>query len=148
MSLLPVCCGISGNVGLQANTLTVRSLALGQISTGTFSSWLRQEVGTAAILGVGMGVLVGLLAFVLSGFKIFFALAILLAQTVSVTVAGLTGTSIPFLLDTLLAPHQAPKWSGQIVIAIQDVVSTFAMVFFTLKILTSDAQGVCSVITP
>jgi hypothetical protein len=153
MGILPICSALSGNVGLQSNTLTHRSLALGQISKPNYISWLRQEVGTAAILGVGMGVLVGLLAFILSGFNTILATAILLAQSTSATASGLTGSVMPVLLESLLG-HQAPKWSGLMVTAIQDVLSTFAMVFITVKLLTlfgvssSDSEGACHLSKP
>jgi Mg/Co/Ni transporter MgtE len=100
-----------------------------------------------------MGVLVGLLAFILSGFNTILATAILLAQSTSATASGLTGSVMPVLLESLLG-HQAPKWSGLMVTAIQDVLSTFAMVFITVKLLTlfgvssSDSEGACHLSKP
>ena len=51
VSLLPIVSAISGNVGLQASTLTTRAISHGQVKVENFTSWLMREIGTAFYLG-------------------------------------------------------------------------------------------------
>jgi Divalent cation transporter len=152
MSLLPFCTAVAGSVGLQSNAVMSQRVALGSVSKASYLSWLRQEVSTSAVLGVGMGVLVGLLSFVLSGFNFFFAVAMLLSQSISITAAGLVGCSMPVLLESLMG-RQAPKWGELLVAAVQDVLSTSFTIVVTLKMLTLfgpstlDSTGTCHLAT-
>ena len=93
-----------------------------------------QEIGTAAVLGLATGAFVGLVAFVMSGFNLFFGLAIMIAQSMSMLTAGLTG-SLPPLFFSFLLQRTAGQWSGLMETAVQDVVSTFVMVVLTYKML-------------
>ena len=51
ISLLPICSAISGNVGLQASTLTTRAISHNQVRVENYSSWLCKEVFAAVYLG-------------------------------------------------------------------------------------------------
>lgn len=51
ISLLPICSAISGNVGLQASTLTTRAISHNQVRVENYSSWLCKEVLAAVYLG-------------------------------------------------------------------------------------------------
>ena len=49
--LLPIISAISGNVGLQASTLTTRAISHGQVRVENYSGWLVKEVIAALYLG-------------------------------------------------------------------------------------------------
>jgi hypothetical protein len=51
VSLLPIISAISGNVGLQASTLTTRAISHGHVRVENYSEWLRKEVWAALYLG-------------------------------------------------------------------------------------------------
>ena len=51
IALLPIVSAISGNVGLQASTLTTRAISHGQVKVENYRSWLVKEIGAAVYLG-------------------------------------------------------------------------------------------------
>ena len=99
-TLMPLVAGIGGNAGTQALTVTVRSLAAGELSPGT--SW--RAVGKELVVGLLNGS-----TFLIAGA----ALALLLygqpvlagvfgaALLINMVMAAVLGTTIPLLLDRL-----------------------------------------------
>ena len=51
ISLLPLIGAISGNVGLQASTLTTRAISHVQVRVDNYLAWLGKEIVAAAYLG-------------------------------------------------------------------------------------------------
>jgi hypothetical protein len=51
VALLPIVSAMSGNVGLQASTLTTRAIRHGQVKVENYTSWLVKEIGAAVYLG-------------------------------------------------------------------------------------------------
>lgn len=51
IALLPIVSAVSGNVGLQASTLTTRAISHGQVKVQNYTSWLGSEIGAALYLG-------------------------------------------------------------------------------------------------
>ena len=51
VSLLPIISAISGNVGLQASTLTTRAISHGHVRVDNYMEWMRREVTAALYLG-------------------------------------------------------------------------------------------------
>lgn len=134
MGFLPLSSAISGNCGLQASTLTTRAISHAQVTVDNFRGWLRVEVGAALMLGLGMGTVLGLCAFMISEYDFAFGITIFVAQFVSVLTAGLTGTLAP-LLFTFIFHQDSAKWGGPLETAIQDIVGSFAMVILSYRIL-------------
>lgn len=134
MGFLPVACAISGNVGLQASNLTTCSIAHGHVTIQNYKVWLLKEIGTAVYLGLGIGSFLGLLAFVMGGWNCSFSLAVMLAQFISVSVAGLTGTLAPLLVG-FVSERDIGKWGLPLLTAIQDIVGSVAMVILSYKLL-------------
>merc|ERR1712007_204888 len=99
---------ISGNVGLQASTLTTRAISTGHCTRENLLKWLRTELGAAVVLAFGCGLAVFLLAFIWTAFDdsnqadVGFAITVGLAQVFSITVAGITGTLAPVLFSFVL----------------------------------------------
>ena len=51
VAMLPIVSAISGNVGLQASTLTTRAISHGQVKVENYTAWLAKEIGAAFHLG-------------------------------------------------------------------------------------------------
>jgi len=91
ISLLPICSAISGNVGLQASTLTTRAISHNQVRVENYSSWLCKEVFAAVYLGMGIGFVIAMIAYYMGGYNMAFAVSIFCAQFIGIVTAGLTG---------------------------------------------------------
>jgi Mg/Co/Ni transporter MgtE len=134
MGFIPLTSAISGNVGLQASTLTTRAISHTHVSSKSYMPWFLTEVGAAACLGIGMGLILGSIAFAASNWDIAFGLTIFIAQFISIVTAGITGTFAP-LLFSFIFKRDSGKWGGPLETAIQDIVGSFAMVVISYKIL-------------
>jgi Mg/Co/Ni transporter MgtE len=134
VGFLPLTSAISGNVGLQASTLTTRAISHSHVTAADFTKWLRQEIGAAAFLGLGMGILLGTIAYFASGSDAAFGITIFIAQILSIVTAGVTGTLAP-LIFSFLFRRDSGKWGGPMETAIQDIVGGFAMVVVSYHIL-------------
>jgi magnesium transporter len=98
---LPVILGMSGNVGTQAATVTVRALAMGQIRhyDGKWNA-VRKEMVIGITLGVMYGVIVGLVATCFEDGPQH-AVVIGLSVTAGMIVASSVGASIPVVLHRI-----------------------------------------------
>lgn len=134
IGFLPLTSAISGNVGLQASTLTTRAISHSHVTSTEFMPWFWDEVGAAGCLGVGMGVVLGSVAYVLSGMDVAFGTTVFVAQFISIVTAGITGTFAP-LLFSFVFRQDSGKWGGPLETAIQDIVGSFAMVIISYHIL-------------
>jgi len=134
VGFIPLTSAISGNVGLQASTLTTRAISHEHVTPRSYMVWFAAEVGAAAYLGVGMGCVLGGIAFVASGFDWPFGVTIFVAQFISVVTAGVTGTFAPLLLSFIFR-QDSGKWGGPLETAIQDIVGSFAMVIVSYHLL-------------
>jgi Divalent cation transporter len=143
LGFLPVTCAISGNAGLQSLTLTTEALLRNRVTSVTYTSWLMQEVAVTACLSIGTGTALGLIAYCVSGWDFEFAMAILVAQIFSITMAGVIGTLTPVLCG-IICKRDTVKWSGVFVTTFQDLVASFATVtilYHTVVLFsTSDAD--------
>lgn len=88
----------------------------------------------ASLLGLGIGLVLGVIAYYASGFDITFAFVIFIANLLSVMMAGLTGTLAPLILSSFFHRNLG-KWCGFFVLAIQDIVGTFFMVILSFQLL-------------
>ena len=140
MGFLPLTCAISGNVGLQASTLTTRAISRSHVSEVSYMPWFLREVGAAACLGLGMGTMLSTVAYIASRRDFTFAITIFFAQFFSIVTAGITGTFAPLLLSFIFQ-RDSGKWGGFLETAIQDIVGSFAMVVISYHILTFLGPG-------
>ena len=140
LGFLPLTSAISGNVGLQASTLTTRAISHSHVTVDSYQPWFIRELGVSACLGFGMGTVLGTIAYVSSGYDLAFGVTIMIAQFVSVVAAGITGTLAP-LVFTFVFKRDAGKWSGPLETAIQDIVGSFAIVVLSYHILVLLSSG-------
>lgn len=94
---MPVVAGIGGNAATQTITVMVRGLALGEIGISSARRVLIKEV----LVGVCNGILIGVLAAIISYFfggSIIIGLVLFLAMTGNLIIAGFSGAVIPLIL--------------------------------------------------
>lgn len=98
---LPMILGMSGNVGTQSATVTVRALALGHIGAlGNRLSVVRREVSIGVVMGLVYGSVVGMVATLLTG-TLTYGLAVGLAFVSGMLIASTIGAAIPMMLSRL-----------------------------------------------
>jgi magnesium transporter len=134
LALLPLVSAISGNVGLQASTLTTRAISHYHVTRRSYWPWLLAEVSVGFLLSVGISAIVASIAFYLSSYDIGFALTLLLSQMFSILVAGFTGCVAP-LVFTLICEKDAGKWAGPLETAVQDLAGTCSMIYLSRHVL-------------
>jgi magnesium transporter len=102
-SFLPLIAAMGGNVGAQSAMICVRSMALGQLKGKEKSRAVLRETKTGMLLGLGYGVLVGVIAFVIYGgsLGIPFAIVVGLSVWVAMVMAAFTGAFGPIVLERM-----------------------------------------------
>ena len=97
--LIPVLLAMSGNVGIQASTITVRNLVTNQVAvTGGTVRLVIMEARIGLLLGMVFGLLLGGWTLLLSG-EMALSMAVGTSIAVAVTVASVVGTLTPLILD-------------------------------------------------
>ena len=102
-SFMPVLSSVSGNIGLQASTATLRALATGHASHKSVPDILKvisKELGSAFIISCCAGILLSLIAGSWSK-SLSFALVTGLSILISSTLGGLIGCLSPIIFKNL-----------------------------------------------
>lgn len=117
--LMPIVASMGGIAGSQTLTLTIRGLALGQISR-TNSNWLlRKEVGIAVLNGIVWALVVAVIA-VLWFKSLTIGIIIAAALVINMLAAGMCGIVIPLILKRM---NIDPALSGSVILTtVTDVV--------------------------
>jgi magnesium transporter len=121
--LLPVVAGQSGNAGAQALAVTMRGLALREI---TLRDWIRvtsKEVQVGFVNGLAIAVTCGLGVFLWSG-SLGLVVVIALSMVLAMVAAGFAGAVVPIVLKRL---GQDPAQSSSIVLTtVTDIAGFFS----------------------
>lgn len=121
--LLPVVAGQSGNAGAQALAVTMRGLALREISARHLPRVVWKEVNVGVLNGVAVAVVCALAVWLWSG-SLGLVAVISISMVVAMVVAGFSGAAIPILLKRL---GFDPAQSSTIVLTtVTDVVGFFS----------------------
>jgi len=99
-ALLPVIAALGGNAGMQALTVTVRKIALGEIEYAGVSSALRREALIVLTNGLFVAVIAALVVFLWFG-DVRLGAIVAAALFLNLLVAGTAGTIIPLGLQRL-----------------------------------------------
>jgi magnesium transporter len=102
VGFLPLVPALGGNIGIQSATVTLRSIATGELTAATVVSRTLREIGTGLILAVVLSVISGLGAATmigLGGSDPSLAAIITLAMLLAITVAASFGVAIPLLCN-------------------------------------------------
>ena len=137
---LPLILGMSGNVGTQAATVTVRALALGHIShLGNRWSVVQKEILIGTAMGVIYGVIVGVVATFLGGGPVYGA-SVGLAFITGMIVASTVGAAIPMILSSL---HFDPAVAtGPFVTTAVDILGILAYFAIAMALLEQFGTGI------
>jgi magnesium transporter len=103
-TLMTIVMGIAGNSGNQTMTLTIRSLALGQVTGGNTRRLVYKELAIAALNGLVWGGIAGLVAFWIysdspQGWLI--GLTMTVAMVLNMLLGSLVGVFVPLMLERL-----------------------------------------------
>jgi len=120
--LLPVVAGQSGNAGAQALAVTMRGLALREISLRHWPQMLGKEAWAGLANGIAVAATTALGVYVWSG-SLGLVLVIVVAMVFSMVIAGLSGALVPILLQRF---GQDPATASSIILTtVTDVVGFF-----------------------
>jgi len=97
---MPVVAGMGGNAGTQSMAVTVRGIALEQISLSTGGRAVINEILAGAANGLITGVLVVIIAAVFNKSPML-GLVLGISMVLNLIIAGFFGTLIPLLLDRI-----------------------------------------------
>lgn len=131
LAFLPIIFSLSGNTVLQSNSLTTRAIKHRHIKKASFSHWLSTEVCTSVLLGGGIGLFMGILAYQASNGDFRFAFSITIAQLLSVAIAGFTGCLSP-IASNLFFHQDSGKWVGLLETAVQDVITCAVVIIVVI----------------
>ena len=99
-SFIPLLIGTGGNVGAQSSTVVIRSLNVETMRPGRAFWVIRREAVAGAILGLMLGSIVIVWAFVLQG-NLAVAITVGLSLVAISILASVAGSALPFLFRTL-----------------------------------------------
>ncbi len=119
--LLPVVAGQSGNAGAQALAVTMRGLALREITVREWFKVTRKEAGTGLVNGLAIAVTCGL-GVLLWSRSFGLALVIAMSMVISMVMAGIAGAIVPLTLQRL---GQDPAQSSSIILTTVTDVAGF-----------------------
>ncbi|RDC59585.1 Magnesium transporter MgtE [Alteripontixanthobacter maritimus] len=97
--LMPVVASVGGNAGTQTMAVTVRAIAMNQLTRSNTGRMLVREMRVALLNGVTIAVLVGLATGVI--FTPMLGGVIALAMVINVITAGLAGVAVPVMFERL-----------------------------------------------
>lgn len=121
--LLPVVAGQSGNTGAQALAVTLRGLALREITVRSWRQVMTKEVIAGFLNGIAIAVTCGLAVFLWS-WSIGLVLIIMSSMILAMVIAGFAGSLTPIILTKVgIDPAQS---SSIVLTTITDVAGFFA----------------------
>lgn len=122
-ALMPIVASMGGNAGMQAMTLTVRGIALGQVGGGNVRALLAKELLVGLLNGLLWAAVVAAVAFLWFRNPLISA-AIFGAMVITLSSAALAGVMIPVTLKRM---NIDPAIAGSIVVTvITDAIGFFA----------------------
>jgi magnesium transporter len=121
--LLPVVAGQSGNAGAQALAVTMRGLALREISSRHLPRVVLKEIGAGLMNGIAVAIVCAIGVWFWSG-SLGLVAVISIAMVISMVAAGFSGAAIPIVLNRLgFDPAQS---SSIVLTTVTDVVGFFS----------------------
>ncbi len=99
-AFIPMITDMGGNVGIQALSVSIRSIALGEVQIDDVKRVLRKELSIGLINGLALGSLFAIIAYILQR-EPMIGLIAGIALGFNVIVAGVVGGTIPFLINKI-----------------------------------------------
>jgi magnesium transporter len=97
---LPMITDMGGNVGIQALSVAIRSIALGEVRLQEFWKATRKELIIGLVNGLVLGLLFSLVAYVIKG-NVWLGMVAGIALGCNVMLAGVIGGTLPFLIKRM-----------------------------------------------
>jgi len=114
---------MGGIAGSQTLTLTIRGIALGQLSSSNTRWLMLKELAVGSINSLIWAIVVAVVAWLWFGDSNI-ALLIAIALTINLVIAAVTGTMLPVLLDKMGID---PALAGSVLLTtVTDIVGFFA----------------------
>ncbi len=121
---MPLVAGMAGSAATQTLAVTIRSIALGQISPGKGLKLVRKELLIGVLNGVGIGLVVSVVAYFWQQ-NIYLGLLVGVVMWINTIVASFIGALIPLMLKKL---GQDPAIASSIfVTTLTDMVGFFVL---------------------
>ncbi|MGQ0528555.1 MAG: magnesium transporter [Panacagrimonas sp.] len=121
--LLPVVAGQSGNAGAQALAVTMRGLALREVTARQWFTVTSKEVGVGLVNGIAVAATCGLGVWLWSG-SVGLVLVICTSMVLAMVAAGFAGAVVPMALTRL---GQDPAQSSSIILTtVTDIAGFFS----------------------
>ncbi len=120
--LLPVVAGQSGNAGAQALAVTMRGLALREVTTRQWFAVASKEIGVGLLNGIAVALTCGLAVWVWSK-SIGLVLVISSSMVLAMIAAGFAGAAVPMVLTRL---GQDPAQSSSIILTTVTDIAGFS----------------------
>jgi magnesium transporter len=121
--LMPIVASIGGNAGTQTMAVSVRALAMNQLTRSNTWRTIWREIAVALLNGVTIAILLGLGAGLVFA-NVQLGLVIAAAMLINILIAGLSGVAVPVLLERL---EQDPAVSSSVFVTmITDSMGFFA----------------------
>jgi magnesium transporter len=95
-ALMPIIAGIGGNSGQQSLAVAIRSIAVGDLKSGDESQVLLRQSMIGAVNGLAIGLLAGLLAWIVGG-RPLFGIVVFVAMLLNIILGAVIGAFIPIL---------------------------------------------------
>jgi len=122
-ALMPIVAGMGGNAGTQSLAISVRAIAMREVSSANYKRLIVKESLVGLTNGVMLSVVIGVLVGLLFG-NVMLGAVIAMALVVNLAAAGLFGAAVPLLLNKF---GQDPAISSAIfVTTMTDVLGFFA----------------------
>lgn len=99
---LPMITDMGGNVGIQALSVSIRSIALGEVRLSEYWRAAKKEIVVGLINGLALGALFAVIAYIVQA-NMILGLVAGAALGINVLVAGIVGGTLPFLIK---------RWGG------------------------------------
>ena len=97
-ALMPIVAGVGGNAGTQTLAVTVRAIAINQLTQSNTVRAIGREIRVALLNGVTIAVLIGIGVSLVLG-NIQLGMVIAAAMMTNIVIAGLAGVLVPLALD-------------------------------------------------
>ena len=121
--LLPVVAGQSGNAGAQALAVTMRGLALREITSRHLLTVMLKEIRVGFLNGIGIAITCGIGVYFWSG-SLGLVVVICISMVMAMTAAGFAGAIVPIMLVRL---GQDPAQASSIILTtVTDVAGFFS----------------------
>ena len=97
-AFFPLVAGVSGSAGTQTLTVTVRSMALGEVSSKNAMKVVLNQFGLSLVNGISVGLIITLIALVWKG-SAMLGLIAGIATLVNILTTAITGVAIPLIIQ-------------------------------------------------